>query len=737
MPPKPTSKPSKKGGPVKPPSKISMLKARMDAMKKLEEEQKRLDEEEEKRIREEDRLAEEQRKIELEEKAKQNDLAKEKKKENKVENERTRNMEAIERMRMSGMIMPEQYTNDYPVIEIKNLVTVQKEKPQKIKQTEQTEQDDTNNKIDLSLRAPICCVLGHVDSGKTTLLDHIRKTNVQGKEARGITQQIGATFLPYDTLVEKCGDKYKDNDINIPGLLILDTPGHESFVNLRDRGSSICDVAILVVDIMSGLEPQTIESIRFLKKKKCPFIVALNKIDRLYEWKSNPDMDIRQSLSLQQNYVISEYDTRVSNILLQLTEEGLNVDLFYKNNDMTEYISVVPISAVTGEGISDLMAIKIGLIQKYMKKKITFKPDVECTVMDVKPIHNMGLTIDVILVNGILCTGDKIVLCGINGPIVTKIKKLLTPQPLKETRVKGEYDYNKMVKGAICVKIMADNLENVVSGSKLFVVGFENNEAELEREVMEDMKGILSKISKDIGISIQSSTLGSLEAILNFLEHEKIPVNHISLGPINKKHLVSVINMKEKHPKFAVVLAFDVETTDEAKKEAEKNGITIYSSNIIYTLFDHLKKYMNNYDAIIKEKNKQVAVFPVSLEIIDVFRRKDPMIIGCHVQRGKLRKGTPLCIRSGDDTQTVIGKVIGLQVDNKDIDSAKESEDIAVKIQCPENNISFGRTVDKQTILCSKVTRRSIDALKESFRDEMSNDDWKLIIELKKEQNIN
>jgi translation initiation factor 5B len=319
---------------------------------------------------------------------------------------------------------------------------------------------------------------------------------------------------------------------------------------------------------------------------------------------------------------------------------------------------------------------------------------------------------------------------------VTQIKKLLTPQPLKETRIKGEYNYNKMVKGAICVKITAENLENVVAGSKLFVVGLENNEAELSREVMEDMKGILSKISKDIGISIQSSTLGSLEAILMFLENEKIPVNHIALGPIYKKHLVNVINMKGKHPKFAVVLAFDVETSDEAKKEAEKQGITIFSSNTIYSLFDNLKKYMENYDAIVKEKNKAFAVFPSSLEIIDVFRKKDPMIIGCRIQRGKLHKGTPLCVRSGDNKNTYIGTVISLQIDNKDIESAKEGDEIALKIQCPENNISFGRTVDKHTILCSKISRKSIDALKESFRDEMSKDDWKLIIEFKKEQEI-
>lgn len=736
MPPKPTNK---KGAQI-PLSGVAKLKAHLDAVKKLEDAQKKQAEDEERRLQEEERLAEEQRQIELKEKERESELAKEKKKENDAENEKKRKLEAIKRLRQNGVIMPEGYNDMDTENSMQNETkqkTVVSTKKEKDNLQENNNNNNTNSNIDLSLRSPICCVLGHVDSGKTTLLDNIRKTNVQGKEERGITQQIGATFVPHESLVEKCGDKYKNYAINIPGLLILDTPGHESFVNLRDRGSSICDIAIVVVDVTQGLEPQTKESIKFLMKKKCPFVIALNKIDKLYGWQANENMDIQQSLLLQQKYVLNEYETRVHQTLLQLTEQGLNVELFYKNTNMEEYISVVPISAVTGEGINDLIHIGISYVQQHMKNKITFDTELKCTVLDVKPINNMGVTIDVILVNGVLCSGDKIVLCGINGPIITRIKKLLTPQPLRETRVKGEYDYNKIVKGTMCVKIIADDLENVVSGSKLLVVdSTAKNESELAKEVMEDMMGILSKISKDIGISIHSSTLGSLEAMLIFLEREKIPVNYISLGDIQKKHLINVINMKTKHPKFAVVLSFDVETTEDAKKEAEKKGVAIFSSNIIYTLFDQLKTHMNKYDAMVKEKNKLNAIFPVSLEIIDVFRKKDPLIIGCRVQRGKLRLGTPLCIRDKNSEPKNIGNVIGLQIDNKDITSAKSGDEIALKIQCPENNISFGRTINKGTTLCSKISRVSIDALKESFRDEMDVDDWKLIIELKKEQQI-
>lgn len=289
-----------------------------------------------------------------------------------------------------------------------------------------------------NLRSPICCILGHVDTGKTKLLDKIRQTNVQEGEAGGITQQIGATYFPAEAIRQKTRvvDPKNEMEFKAPGLLIIDTPGHESFTNLRSRGSSLCNIAILVVDIMHGLEPQTLESIRLLRDRKTPFIVALNKIDRLYGWNPTPNGGFRESLNKQKKSVQNLFKDRLQETMLAFSEQGLNSQLFDENKNMSKFVSLVPTSAHTGEGIPDMLKLLVELTQNRMASQLMFLSSLECTVLEVKVIEGLGTTIDVILSNGILHEGDRIVLCGLNGAIATNVRALLTPQPLKELRVK-------------------------------------------------------------------------------------------------------------------------------------------------------------------------------------------------------------------------------------------------------------------------------------------------------------
>lgn len=848
MPPKAAPKAAAKKGP--PAAMLAKLKAQLDFQKAEEERLQREAEEEERRLREEERLAEEQRKFEEEEAKRRKEELKVVAKAASKDKKKQAQLEMLERMRAAGMIVPDvppegaerpkitpaavprpkPKPKPKPVVSLEELYPSdsgqdvdeddweamaakeerrdnrrkQRAAAQKAREKAEAEAakaaaaaeeaaasgdsaiygEDIDFKSDL--RSPICCVLGHVDTGKTSLLDKIRSTNVQKGEAGGITQQIGATFFPRSALLTATAELNKkyNHQLKVPGLLVIDTPGHESFTNLRSRGSSLCDIAVLVIDIMHGLEQQTRESIQLLKDRKCPFLVALNKVDRLYDWVPHPDMDIEQTLSLQPKHVLQEYETRVAQVILQLNECGLNAELYYKNKDVKKYVSVVPTSAVTGEGICDLLLLKIQLVQRFMEGKVTFKEELQCTVLEVKPIQGIGTTIDVVLVNGTLHEGDQIVVCGLNKPIVTTIRALLTPQPMKELRVRGDYVHHKKVKAALGIKIAANDLEDAVPGTQLLVVKPGQDPKNAMLEVQKDMNSVMGSIKKvDIGVAVQSSTLGSLEALMTFLKDSDIPVASVALGPMHKRHLLQTISMKERNPKFAVVLAFDVVITREAQEAADQAGIKIFSARIIYHLFDAFKKYCKEYEEALKEKNRAIAVFPCQLKVIDSIRAKDPMILGCAIERGQLRVGSQLCLireiaeapeaAEGQEdvgmSQTApeglevteeelaaakkekkkkeksaakrlelihIGKVIGMQRDGKDEDTARAPIDVAVKLHTPDRSLTVGRHFNIGDTFYSEISRASIDALKESFKDEMSEADWHHIIELKKLQGI-
>lgn len=504
------------------------------------------------------------------------------------------------------------------------------------------------------LRSPICCILGHVDTGKTKLLDKIRQTNVQEGEAGGITQQIGATYFPVDALQTKTQVVNADGsfEFKVPGLLVIDTPGHESFTNLRSRGSSLCNIAILVVDIMHGLEPQTLESMRLLRDRKTPFIVALNKIDRLYGWKKIDNNGFQESLASQNKAVHNEFRDRLEKTKLAFAEKGFNSELYYENKSMAKNVSLVPTSAHTGEGIPDMLKLLVTLTQERMTSKLMYLSEVECTVLEVKVIEGLGTTIDVVLSNGVLREGDTVVLCGLNGAITTRIRALLTPAPLKELRLKSQYVHNHECKASLGVKIAAEGLEHAIAGSRLLVAGPEDDVEDLEEEVMSDIENLLGKVSKTgRGVSVQASTLGSLEALLEFLKQSKIPVANISIGPVYKRDVMQAGIMLEKAKEYAVMLCFDVKVDKEAQQYANDVGVKIFTADIIYHLFDDFTKHMAQLAEQKKEDSKLLAVFPCVLNTVAVFNKTDPIVIGVDVKEGNLRLLTPIAaVRSNPVT---------------------------------------------------------------------------------------
>uniref|UniRef100_A0A4W3GDH3 Eukaryotic translation initiation factor 5B n=1 Tax=Callorhinchus milii TaxID=7868 RepID=A0A4W3GDH3_CALMI len=552
------------------------------------------------------------------------------------------------------------------------------------------------------LRAPIICVLGHVDTGKTKILDKLRHTHVQDGEAGGITQQIGATNVPLDTIKEqtKMVKNFDKDNIKIPGMLIIDTPGHESFSNLRNRGSSLCDIAILVVDVMHGLEPQTIESINLLKTKKCPFIVALNKIDRLYDWKKSPETDVVSALKKQKKNTKDEFDERAKSIIVEFAQQGLNASLFYENKDPRTFVSLVPTSAHSGDGMGNLIALLAELTQTMLAKRLAYSLELRAQVMEVKALPGMGTTIDVILINGQLKEGDTIIVPGVEGPIVTQIRGLLLPPPLKELRVKNQYEKQKEVWAAQGVKILAKDLEKSLAGLPLLVANKDDEVAVLKDEIEHELKQTLSSIKlEDKGVYVQASTLGSLEALLEFLRGSSVPVS------------IYISNLHYK-PEYSVILAFDVKIERDSQELADSLGVRIFSAEIIYHLFDAFTKYRQDYKRL-KQEEFKILILLLAYAIIIYFT---VFVFTCSIQF------------------VDIGIVTSIEVNHKQVEVARKGQEVCIKIEpIPgEAPKMFGRHFEATDFIVSKISRQSIDALKDWFRDEMQKSDWQLIVELKK-----
>ncbi len=609
-------------------------------------------------------------------------------------------------------------------------------------------------KLNKQFRSIISCIMGHVDTGKTSLLDKVRGTKVQEGEAGGITQQIGATFIPVDTLENKTTMLESKVELNVPGLLMIDTPGHEAFTNLRSRGCSICDIAILVIDLVHGLEPQTIESMKMLQESNTKFIIALNKIDRLYGWKSEPNRDIITSLQVQDENTMSDFDTRLSQTKLQLMENGINSELYWNNSSLDDTVSICPTSAITGEGICNLLGYLLDYSQTQLESKIVINDELNCIVMDSTTTEGYGPTIDVILINGTLELGDKIMLASSAGPVETTIRTILTPPPNRESRVKSEFIQHRSITGAIGVKLFANDLVNTIAGTPLYKITNNSDKNEITSQIESIISSQCKFTLDEHGVSVYASTLGSLEALMKFLQQECSPpveVSKVSIGKVMKKDIVRINIANQGKPKeFNTVLAFDVEIDDEAVEEAKKLKIKIIDAKIIYHLFDQYTEYKKEILNQRKEEFRRYTVFPCIVKILPncIFNRTNPLVIGVEVLEGKLRIGTPLFIF---EKKLYLGNVTGIEINKKPVQFGRVGNQVCVKIEYPEknnesNNYSYGKFIksaptygidfNDEFLSCSLVSRNTIDLIKQYFKDEIDKDDVKLLGKLKRVFNI-
>ena len=574
---------------------------------------------------------------------------------------------------------------------------------------------DNNN-----LKSPICCVLGHVDTGKTSFLDKIRNTNVQNKEAGGITQQMGATFFSKEILSKLTKNIIPSNKIKLPGILIMDTPGHEMFSDMRDRGSSLCNIAILIVDITHGLENQTYESIELLRKYNTPFIIALTKVDKIYEWKNGNYTDVKTLLEMQTQTGDTNFWNRINEITGQLKNLGLNAELFHLNKKQEEYISIVPISSLTGDGFCDIFTALIRISQKFMVKKLTYRENVKCIILEVRELDGVGKTIDIILVNGTINVGDDILFLTNNGCITSKIKRIYSPPENKEIRVKSDLISHTSIKASYSAKIFADNLENAIAGHRLYVINDMKEEEinEIKANMQKELNEIL--ISKhDIGIHVQTSSMGSMEALCKFLEDKKINVATKGIGTINKKDVLKVLPQltRSKSKKNHVILAFDVSFSKDATHELLDKKIKIFNDNHIYTLIGNYEKYREEIKKeeleIIKKQYKDDIQIPVTLKVIPkyVFNKSDPIVVGVKIKAGTLYLNTILRTINSNNEFIDIGEVITIKKDDKDVEKADSGSEVSIKIKT-NNNILYGRQFDSKNMLFSKMTNNTVKMLR-------------------------
>ena len=555
----------------------------------------------------------------------------------------------------------------------------------------------------IMLRQPIITILGHVDHGKTSILDKIRQTAIAAREAGGITQAIGTTEISSDVIKGMCAaliSKFKF-DITVPGILFIDTPGHEAFTTLRKRGGSIADLAVLVVDINEGLMPQTVESIGILKETKTPFIVAINKIDRINGWTSGECF--LDNFSMQSGDVQGLFEQRFYETIQQLSDKGINADRFDRVTDFKTTVAVVPVSARTGEGIPDLLVTILGLAQTFLKEQLVSTDKSEGMVLEVKEVTGLGVTIDSIIYDGSITKNDYLVVGG-RAPLIAKIRALMLPDPMRDMRTEKKFRSVEQVYAAAGVKIVAPGMDNVIAGSPIRTAkSFEDAEKlfdELEKEREE-----VEITGEEEGIILKADTLGSLEALINVFKN--YPVREATIGNVTKKDVIKAeVN---KNPMYKALIAFNSSMAEDAEVLANDRGVKILQSDVIYRLIEDYEKWTKEEEEKLKKKEIEGLTRPAEIKLIpgSVFRASDPAIVGCEVY-GLLKPGSELM----KDTGIVIGTLKQIQSQGQNVDEAKTGDKVAVSI----TGTTIGRQIKENETLYTNINGNEYKMLRKNER---------------------
>lgn len=576
------------------------------------------------------------------------------------------------------------------------------------------------------IRQPIVTVCGHVDHGKTSILDCLRQSCIQETEAGGITQKISFTLYPIEQLKKACPLIEKSGiRLEIPGFLLIDTPGHAAFTNLRKRGGSLADLAVLVIDINEGIKPQTAEVIQILKHNKTPFLIALNKIDNISGWRSyaaGKDAGLKESIESQPQNVRQIFDERYMTLIGSLNSYRFDSDLFYKIDDFTKKIALVPTSAATKEGIPELIMMLCGLSQKYLADRLKLSEEAKGVVLEVKKERSINY-IEAILYDGMLFKSDEIAVASFEGePIISKIRILEEIEPLC-----SRFKSKEIVKASTGIRMQIVEKAEVLPGMPFLV--YKGNLEEIKEMFKKEISGSVSSMLKKQGIIAKAESLGSLEALLTLLNQNNIPVMKAGIGNINKSDIISAKANLKINELDALIVGFNV-SVDEDAREIQEN-IPILTDEVIYKLIENTLEFRAEKRREIEKKRLMGMATLCKLEILHeyVFRNTKPAIFGVRIDGGKLISGISLMDENGEK----IGKIKNIQSENRSVQEAAEKMEVAVSVP----GVNFERQLKNVKNLYSDISESQFRNFRKN-KDLLSASEMKIlqeIAEIKRKEN--
>ncbi|MBT3262552.1 translation initiation factor IF-2 [Candidatus Woesearchaeota archaeon] len=561
------------------------------------------------------------------------------------------------------------------------------------------------------IRQPIVIIAGHIDHGKSSILERIKGISITRAESGGITQSIKSYNVQMESIEKCCGNLLKslNQNITIPGLLFLDSPGHAAFNNMRKRGGNLADLAILVIDVNEGVMDQSAECIEILKQYKTPFIIALNKIDLVPGWRSNKNKSLLQNIESQTAEVKQELDTKLYEILGKLAEKGIDSERFDRITDYTKQIAMIPVSANTEEGMPELLMVLTGLAQKYLEEKLKISEETEgkATILEVQEDPGVGTTLDIILYDGQIKKGDQILIGTLNEPILTKVRGLFEPEGKKLKNV-------EKIHAAYGVRVSAPDLKGAIGGMPLIVAN--TNVEEKKHALQTEIESVMINTDNE-GVVVKADTLGSLEALTALLQLEGISIKKASIGNITKKDLAEA--SAEINDINKVILGFNVKTTETDEK------VKIISDGVVYKIIEDYQNWKKAEEKKEEQQKLDELTRPVKVKILKgcIFRQSGPCVVGVVVEGGMLKTGTRLIKADGSKAEYIKS----IQHEQKTVNQIEQGKEVAVSIP----NITAGRQIKEEDTLYSNLSETEFRKLKE-MKDLLRKDEIEVLKEIAK-----